>query len=78
MHSPILKLASVAAAGSLTGVFGSPIRLIDDVQKRLNDDNAEKAQQVKDAFQFAWDGYYKYAFPHDEIRPLSNGTSDPR
>lgn len=22
-----------------------------------------RAQAIKDAFQFAWDGYYKYAFP---------------
>lgn len=38
----------------------------------------QRAQAVKDAFQFAWDGYYKYAFPHDELHPVSNGYGDSR
>lgn len=44
--------------------------------------NAHKSQQradaVKEAFQFAWDGYHQYAFPHDELHPVSNGFSDSR
>ena len=40
--------------------------------------NAQRAAAVKEAFQFAWDGYYKYAFPHDELHPISNGYSDSR
>jgi mannosyl-oligosaccharide alpha-1,2-mannosidase len=37
----------------------------------------ERADAVKEAFKFAWDGYYHNAFPHDELRPASNrsGTS---
>jgi len=27
---------------------------------------------IKAAFDFAWDGYYKLAFPHDELKPISN------
>jgi hypothetical protein len=38
----------------------------------------QRAAAVKEAFQFAWDGYYKYAFPHDELHPVSNGYSDSR
>lgn len=38
----------------------------------------ERAAAVKEAFQFAWDGYYKYAFPHDELHPISNSFSDSR
>jgi mannosyl-oligosaccharide alpha-1,2-mannosidase len=39
---------------------------------------AEKADQVKEAFLFAWDGYYEYAFPHDELHPVSNTYGDSR
>ncbi|KAH6678343.1 glycoside hydrolase [Halenospora varia] len=40
--------------------------------------NRERADAVKDAFTFAWNGYKKYAFPHDELHPVSNGFSDSR
>lgn len=32
-----------------------------------------RAEAVKEAFTFAWDGYYKYAFPADELNPVSKG-----
>jgi len=37
---------------------------------------AERAQAVKDAFQFAWDGYYKYAFPNDELLPVTDSYAN--
>lgn len=37
-----------------------------------------RANAVKEAFQHAWDGYKKYAFPHDELHPVSNGYGDSR
>lgn len=40
--------------------------------------NQEKADAVKEAFQHAWDGYVKYALPHDELHPVSNGYGDSR
>lgn len=40
--------------------------------------NAARASQVKKAFQIAWDGYYRHAFPHDTLMPISVGTSDDR
>lgn len=40
--------------------------------------NRIRADAVKDAFKFAWTGYEKYAFPHDELHPVSNGYSDSR
>ena len=36
----------------------------------------ERAAAVKEAFDRAWDGYYKYAFPHDSLKPISKGFSD--
>lgn len=49
-------------------------------QDRPNNDtlNTERAEAVKAAFQFAWDGYVEYAFPHDELHPISNSYSDSR
>jgi mannosyl-oligosaccharide alpha-1,2-mannosidase len=37
----------------------------------------ERATAVRDTFQFAWNGYANYAFPHDELHPVDNapGTS---
>jgi len=49
-------------------------------EQRQNDHalNRKRADAVKEAFQYAWDGYYKHAFPHDELHPVSNGSSDSR
>jgi hypothetical protein len=38
----------------------------------------ERADAVKAAFVRAWTGYKKYAFPHDELHPVSNSFSDSR
>jgi hypothetical protein len=40
--------------------------------------NRERSDAVKAAFEFAWNGYKKYAFPHDELHPVSNSYSDSR
>jgi len=37
---------------------------------------ADRAAQVKNAFLHAYHGYEHYAFPHDELRPLSNRNID--
>jgi hypothetical protein len=37
-----------------------------------------RANAVKDAFQVSWDGYYKHAFPHDSLRPVTNRYADDR
>ncbi|KAL9110751.1 MAG: hypothetical protein Q9227_004743 [Pyrenula ochraceoflavens] len=43
-----------------------------------NSTEAMRAQAVKDAFQFAWDGYFQYAFPNDELLPVTNSFSNSR
>lgn len=40
--------------------------------------NQDRADAVKASFQFAWDGYKKYAFPNDELRPVTNGFTNSR
>lgn len=37
-----------------------------------------RADAVKEAFSFAWDGYYEYAFPNDELRPVNSSYSNSR
>ena len=38
----------------------------------------ERAAAVQEAFEFAWNGYYRYAFPNDELHPISNGYGNSR
>lgn len=37
---------------------------------------ADRAAQVKKAFRHAYHGYERHAFPHDELRPVSNAAID--
>jgi hypothetical protein len=37
---------------------------------------ADRAAQVKNAFLHAYHGYERHAFPHDELRPISNRSID--
>ena len=38
--------------------------------------NADTAKQVREEFLYAWQGYKKYAWGHDELKPLSNSYRD--
>ncbi|KAK1775008.1 glycoside hydrolase [Copromyces sp. CBS 386.78] len=40
--------------------------------------NQERRDAVKQAFKISWDAYYKYAFPHDSLKPVSNSWADDR
>lgn len=40
------------------------------------DDSAVVAEQVRDAFRHAWDGYKQFAWGHDQLLPLSGGARD--
>ena len=41
-------------------------------------DQNERANAVIEMYRFAWDGYYKYAYPHDDLLPKNNSFSDSR
>lgn len=41
-------------------------------------DQQFRADAVIEMFRFAWDGYYKYAYPHDDLLPKNNSFSDSR
>ncbi|KAI8083909.1 glycoside hydrolase [Thamnidium elegans] len=38
----------------------------------------DRAEIIKSAFKHAWKGYSDYAYGHDELQPLTNGTTDSR
>lgn len=40
--------------------------------------NKDRGDAVKEAFDFAWNGYMKYAFPHDTLKPVDNTYTDDR
>lgn len=37
-----------------------------------------RAHEVKEAFEISWNGYYKHAFPHDTLHPVTNSYEDDR
>lgn len=74
MRVATLSLAALSVAGSALAYPYSETEAV----LRKHSTNQQKADAVKEAFQHAWDGYQKYAFPHDELHPVSNGFGDSR
>jgi len=73
--STLFLLASISSRSWTT-----PIENVGHVEPRAVSYvvNQDRVDAIKDAFQFGWDGYYQYAFPHDQLEPVTNGYSDPR
>ncbi len=64
-------LLGVAAAALAVGLLaGVPLRVA------AQRSPGREAAAIRDAFLHAWDGYERYAWGHDELRPLSNGYRD--
>jgi mannosyl-oligosaccharide alpha-1,2-mannosidase len=49
-------------------------------EKPLSNDGTDqsRADTIKEAFVHAWEGYMAYAYPHDELHPITNGYGDSR
>jgi mannosyl-oligosaccharide alpha-1,2-mannosidase len=82
MYYPRFMIAAPLLALLSPTVFGIPYSK-DNLKRQGTrpDDhvlNRQRADAVKEAFTYAWDGYYKYAFPNDELNPVSNGFSNSR
>lgn len=79
MHSRLLTVP-FAAFFSMTALAAPHGQNLMERQGRPDNHtlNRERADAVKAAFEFAWAGYKEYAFPHDELHPVSNGFSDSR
>jgi mannosyl-oligosaccharide alpha-1,2-mannosidase len=75
-----MRVPSFSLPLALLGLVGSAIAYPYEggALLRRDSDSQAKADAVKEAFQHAWDGYSKYAFPHDELHPVSNGYGDSR
>ena len=41
-------------------------------------DAEDRADYIRDAFLFGWDGYKTHAFPHDTLLPLTDSFYDDR
>lgn len=66
-----MRLLSVLLTGSaiVCQAVASPV-------SKRDTQASDRANAVKQAFQIAWDGYYAYAFPHDELHPVDNSYDD--
>ena len=73
----IMLVPTTIALVWLLMTFSSPISEHKGTTPNQHKLDKERATAVKDAFKFAWNGYYQNAFPHDELKPASNrsGTS---
>jgi len=75
-------MLAIVLTASVLGTFALPQNIPRDLEafgKRNNLPPAEeRAQAVVDTFRTAWAGYYKYAFPNDELKPVSNSFSNSR
>ena len=67
---------SVTVLGIVSQVASNP--LLPRVKKPRYHRHHQRTVAVKEAFQRSWDGYYKYAFPHDSLRPVTNTFEDDR
>lgn len=48
------------------------------MNRRDNSTEIDRAAAVVETFQTAWDGYKEYAFPNDELHPVTNSFGNPR
>ncbi|KAF1919101.1 glycoside hydrolase [Ampelomyces quisqualis] len=75
-----LHLLALIAAGlpsALTLPSNIPVKIaVEGNQKRQYTTPEDRAQAVVDTFKLSWEGYYKYAFPNDELKPVTNGFSN--
>ncbi|GAB7324240.1 hypothetical protein MBLNU13_g07593t1 [Cladosporium sp. NU13] len=76
MRSPLIVTAATLAAQAVALPAAVNNKRFDN--STFEQDPKKRAEAVKAAFQTAWDGYYKYAFPNDELLPVSNSFSNSR
>lgn len=62
-------MISVVSSATILG------RVSESNDTGTQDLDRKRAAEIRDAFQFAMDGYFEHAFPNDELRPV-NSTGD--
>lgn len=75
MRTPSFAAAVVAALSFTSSVSTASI---DEKAKRAAEEAqaSSRANAVTQAFRIAWEGYYKYAFPNDQLHPIDNGNDN--
>lgn len=77
MHFRSLLYLGTAQLAVLDVIAASPAGVSRDLLSARRDDvvptpeENERAAQIKDVFTTAWEGYYTFAFPNDELRPVN-------
>ncbi|KAI8936686.1 hypothetical protein NX059_007078 [Plenodomus lindquistii] len=70
------------AAACLSPVLALPSNAPQDLgfiyKVKRKQETADRAQAVVETFKISWDGYYQFAFPNDELKPVTNGFSNSR
>lgn len=69
----LLTLAGLFAQASARPQVGVPLATTPNYIPQ-----PDRARAVKEAFQRSWDGYRKFAFPNDTLRPVSNTFENDR
>ncbi|KAI3553214.1 glycosyl hydrolase family 47 [Colletotrichum abscissum] len=72
-----LSMRGLAVAGLLAQASASPQSLLQAAAPQYVN-QPERAAAVKEAFQRSWDGYRKFAFPNDTLKPVSNTAENDR
>jgi ER degradation enhancer, mannosidase alpha-like 2 len=72
----VILLALSHASTAQTAKSGSELGTVDISASVASATDAEMAERVRQEFRHAWVGYKKYAWGHDELRPLSQSYHD--
>ncbi|KAJ0342323.1 hypothetical protein COL922a_001355 [Colletotrichum nupharicola] len=68
----------LAFAGLLAQASASPQSSVQPAATPNYTNQPDRANAVKEAFQRSWDGYRKFAFPNDTLKPVSNTFENDR
>lgn len=68
----------LAFAGLLAQASASPQGSVQPAATPKYTNQPDRANAVKEAFQRSWDGYRKFAFPNDTLKPVSDTFENDR
>jgi mannosyl-oligosaccharide alpha-1,2-mannosidase len=71
-----MRIPSIVTATSAFSLLHSVSACHPRLKHAQSQEAALRADAVVQAFRIAWDGYYQYAFPHDQLHPIDNGEDD--
>lgn len=73
-----MKSLPLALTALVPAALALPANTPANLHYTKRQDATDRAQAVVDVFRTSWTGYYEYAFPNDELKPVSNGFSNSR